>query len=224
MQSDILQWLPEGQRIARRYTQRHLPTDTLDGACGMARQHLMAELSLGLHDLAQLSTAAFEPYSIGLLVDYLRRSHRYYMNEALPQLQHTVAVALHHCPEGHALRTYAPPLVRRFMDETLAHIQSEESHLFPYAIALEQAGRRGAVHVPMHPGFAFGESHHAELDPERLEQLLQKLSNGMQSNMAWRIAMKQLRHLGEDLKLHALIEDEVLIPKLKRAEAQLGQG
>jgi regulator of cell morphogenesis and NO signaling len=189
--------------------------------CEMARNNFLRDLSYSIQDAAHISAQTFAPYSLGLLVEYLHRSHKYYLDKALPEIGNTLEEAVRHSPDGGWFKRYAMPLFRRYVEDTVAHFAYEEQYLFPYALELEK--RQRTAHASPELDYSAGEfiaSHpDSVIDLPKVIAILSSKEETFSDNIAYRILIKRLRHLEEDMHLHSIIEDEVLVAKLQALEA-----
>lgn len=189
--------------------------------CQMARNNFLRDLSFSIQDTAHISAKTFAPYSLGLLVEYLHRSHRFYLDKSLPEIGNTLEEAIRHSPDGGWFKRFAMPLFRRYVEDTVAHFAYEEQHLFPYALGLEKAQRttRSASQEMGYSSDEFIASHpESEIGLPKVIAILSSKESEFKDNIAYRILLKRLRHLEEDMNLHSIIEDEVLVAKLKDLE------
>lgn len=189
--------------------------------CHMAQNHFLRDLSFSIEDISKASAQLFMPYSVGLIVDYLTRSHQYYLNKSLPEIGNTLDAAIRNCPEDGWFRRFAMPLFRKYVNDTVDHFAYEESHLFPYALQLEKAYRTSMPLPPdvQYTSAEFMASHpHSEIDLPKVLAILSSKEDDFKDDIAYRILLKRLRHLEQDMRLHSLIEDDVLVFKLQMLE------
>jgi regulator of cell morphogenesis and NO signaling len=223
MRSEFFYNLPESSKILSRYHASIGSIAANTGACQMARMHLIEDLTLSLHDIDRASAAVFEPYPVGMLVDYLIRTHRYYTGKALPEIELTLKAVIQNAPEGRQICRYGMVLYKKYVDESEAHFQFEETRLFPYAMALERAAISGNKMELNYSAAAFSAEHpHCEIELNKVIAYLTKLGSTLSGNFAFGVMLQQLSALDADMKLHGMIEDDVLVPKLLALEARTG--
>jgi regulator of cell morphogenesis and NO signaling len=164
---------------------------------------------------------------LGVLVDYLQRSHRYYLDVMLPELTHLLlhlqALNQGSFPLLHAL----PAFWRAYRMELHSHFRREDEGLFPYVKKLQ--------HRVQHPLFAFytvdlqnydlnafQEDHHDETkELVEIREIILLSNTHDELPFPYRILLNKLALFERDLKVHSRLEDEVLIPQLKAIETQL---
>ena len=167
---------------------------------------------------------------LGTMVGYLRSTHAYYQETALP----VVEANIHRLLERSNLSGREIDLVTRFFDdykkEFMDHLSEEEQHVLPYILELEQQAARDQ------PDRAFVDRLHTysirefEKGHDRLETSLQNLSRLIikylppcEDFQLCQQVLDQLSSLVKDLADHADMEDKVLIPRVADLENKLLQ-
>ena len=147
-----------------------------------------------------------------LLVPYLHASHTYYTNERLPHIERHLSHISSRVDEK-----YAKVLKQFYADyckEIINHFEDEEKEVFPYISQLltETKPIKHSVHH-------FLESHDSIMDRLiDLTQIVYKYIPGDIINEELMDLMFCVLQLVDDLKKHALIEEKILLPYLKRLE------
>lgn len=189
-----------------------------------SRAHLMLDMSYSAMNPDEASAACFKPYSLDEIIDYLTHSHSYYLNRVLPSIAANLERLHHTCDEHTLLIKAVAGLFHNFCENLEAHIVWEEQGLLNYAKSLSSCEKSGhgsqlledfcitsfAIHHP---------DHRNEL--AELGGLLNKLEQFHANNMAFRMVKKQISDLESDLALHGLIEDEVLLEKVRELRIKL---
>jgi len=170
--------------------------------------------------------SAFRRFDVPTLVDYLRRSHMSYRDKRLPETLQLV----HHLMSTECitpvLMAVLHTFVRDYRSELLEHFAEEEAVLFPYALALH-AAKEGGRAIPANLSGYSSEAFvagHRHLD-DSLGEVRKALRNYCVDGRRFspcHILLHQLRDLEKDLRVHELIEDRVLIPKLREMEQSCG--
>lgn len=191
--------------------------------CPTAQSQFLVDLAYSYLDLDKAAAAQFEPYSISLLSDYLMRTHADYLSRVLPQIDAGLQ-ALANRYSDVALTGAAIPLFEKFAYELRAHIGLEEELFFPYALQVEALadGNKPVSDMIAYSTSAFT-NHHPNHDDDiiKLDALLQGLEAKYKGDMAFRILRKRIAHFMDDMRLHCLIEDDVLAEKVRIAERKL---
>lgn len=169
-------------------------------------------------------------FCVDEIVDYLRRSHRAYIFEQLPEL----ALLFDEYAKEAESSTHNV-LIRNFFDEYRCemekHFYTEDEYMFPYAIAVEKAHSGEELSKEMEQHFKaytitdFMKEHTSiEEKMDDLKNLIVKyVPQSKDSILAFQI-LEKLFHLNNDLDDHSRIEEKVLIPKVLNLEKELKTG
>ena len=179
------------------------------------------------NDAAYLPEQHLWSFSVVEIVDYLRRSHKVYLVEQLPEL----ALLF----EKYASESTSTPyrgLLRNFFAEYSTemekHFATEDEYMFPYALAVESAHKGDDISEEMSRQFKEYTIHDFITEHNNIEEKLADLKNlivrhipqAEDSVLAFQI-LERLFHLNSDLNDHSRIEELVLIPKVVRLESEL---
>ena len=146
------------------------------------------------------------------ILDYLRKSHSYYTQAMLPDLQNALEQMMLPCEERQKL------VIRRFFsdykEELLSHFAYEEDTVFPYVEEM--------LSTPSGSPFTIGEyeQNHSNIE-EKLTDLKNLVIMYMPRPCGQQDAYKALFYLyslQQDLRKHTLIEDDILVPMVVRME------
>lgn len=152
-----------------------------------------------------------------IILEYLQKSHCYYLQKKLPEMENLILVL-----SRNTTLTMAKVLelfFRKFSNELREHIGFEEVHLFPYleALILDRSLPNGGFRIR-----DFVASHNHEL-----EDYLSDFVDHLSTTFAELEGMMEFKHFGHhlrgfemDLRIHAQIEDQVLIPRAILLENQ----
>ena len=146
------------------------------------------------------------------VVKYLRRSHTYYNDTALPQLEESIREVISRCPKRLGF------VVSKFFDDYRAelrkHFAFEEEMVFPYIQKLVLGESRGTFAID-----DFKERH--EVADEKLSDLknlvMKTLPSGSDGQDCFAL-LSFLYFLHRDLTSHTRVEDEVMIPMARYVE------
>ena len=146
------------------------------------------------------------------VVRYLRFSHRYYLETALPTLADAMDRMSRPCEE------HSREILRRFFhdyrDELSRHFAYEEQYVFPYV----EAYLENRQDKPFTAN-EFSETHEsAEEKLEDLKSLVVKYLPAECDLSALQLAVFYIYSLGQDVQKHILLEDILLAPMLPAKE------
>ena len=151
---------------------------------------------------------ALSKASIRDIVNYLRRSHTYYMEVVLQKLADSLTAMVRSCEPRS--RDIMGRFFRDYREELSRHFEYEETHVFPYV----ETGGSAAFKVA-----EFEQTH--ESAEEKLEDLkslvLKYLPEGSDPGEAER-TVQLLYILSRDVRKHIILEDYVLAPLLDKRE------
>jgi len=175
---------------------------------------LASDLEYTYLDPLKAEASVFVKYPIGLLVNYLEQCHRDYTELLISNILNSFSQLLKNAPDCRLLQQMGPLIIYGFKKDALAHFDYEEWNLFPYARALDKGEQLKTYSTEEF------EKNHPEhvVDIDRLSKFFELLAPELESHMTYRILMKRLRDLKLEFDVHGLIEDRVLIPKLKSLE------
>lgn len=173
-------------------------------------------------ELNQLSTAE--------LVQYLQTSHNYYLQKKLPEIEQTAVQVFQVCNESHPLMAYLCLFFARYKKKLEAHIRYEEESLFPYIVKLLDVNRSCGSDLEISDvmqsfSTAIFLQNHSDIEEElrKVKDLIIKHVSGHRAPLPYKVFLSQLHYFEIELSKHALVEDEVLIPKVIALEKELLQ-
>lgn len=174
------------------------------------------------------TAADFESYRIGLIVDYIQRTHSFYLQKKLPEIAQSILLLSGHYESNHPILMILQTFFHRYCQDLTTHINEEERLLLPYIVKLNNAflapyhfseyvvaGQRYSI-------AQFLEDHHdTEDELKDIRETIRLYQPPATNESLYRILLTQLETFEQDLHVHARIEEEVLIPKAKKLESDL---
>jgi len=164
-------------------------------------------------------------FSVTVVIDYLLKTHKYYLGYVLPEQERLIDLFLSECINGCKENELICKFYNKFKKEFVHHVQFEEVKVFPYILKLNDA-----VQNPLQKGDfkeKFGgftikgfEKEHGNMD-EKMFDLKNIIIKYLPPNYDLNIGNSLLSNLfmfEKDLKNHARIEDKILVPKVKQLE------
>ncbi len=160
-------------------------------------------------------------FDITIVLDYLQRTHRYYIGRRLPEIEQMVQNIVSN--DENEFASFLLPFFRTLKTNLTEHIKEEEKQLFPYIIALNQ--RLDSLTTKFKNTFiaSFADSHNHLIEDQLVLARSVLIENEKKTldTMPLRVLIYQLDLLEKDLRLHAKIEDHVLMPKARLLEKEL---
>lgn len=154
-----------------------------------------------------------EDYDPVLVLQYLRKSHRLYLNSTLCEIEQTLDwLAL----EIGSTSPYLKLMTLFLLDyrtQLTQHIQNEESQLFPLLDRLFAVGTSDLSKEEISTILCFQDGHHAtEIDLLMLRRVLREYLGSGEHYSSFRVLLNRLKSLELDLHVHHQLEEEVLLP------------
>jgi regulator of cell morphogenesis and NO signaling len=190
---------------------------------GIQPEFLLAVLGV-FEDPEAFRPAEFEHFPLTVIVDYLQKTHHYYVTKKLLEIEQSIHLLIDAYPRAHPLLV----LLRGFYADYKAHLQKhievEERELLPYILKMSHAGKLGewsgssaAISIA-----EFMHQHHdTEKDLAEVRAAILHYSPPEGNQTLYRILLSQLQVLEKDLAIHAMMEDEVLLPRALELEKEL---
>lgn len=169
----------------------------------------LLQLNLG-RDLAEIAPLQVE--DVPFLLDYLLAGHEYYMQEANPDIAGQLGVIL---PEvDRPIRELLRDFFDRYMQEARAHFDYERDTVFPYVRSLWQARELRQYRMQDY------KHHHSDIQIKLadLQNLFLRYLPPLRNAGQARRLLYALGMLRNDLNIHTLLEDDVLVPLVEKME------
>src|SRR6186713_504784 len=162
----------------------------------------------------------FEVFPIELVVDYIQRTHAFYLQKKLPEIAQSILLLSGHYQSNHPILVVLQTFFHRYCQDLTTHISEEEKLLLPYIVQLSNA-----TLTPNHLSTfvmasqqysiaAFLKDHHdTEDELKDIRETIRLYQPPATNESLYRILLTQLETFEQDLHVHAQIEEQVLIPK-----------
>ncbi|WP_027000558.1 hypothetical protein [Eisenibacter elegans] len=169
-------------------------------------------------------------YGVEVIIAYLRHIHVNFIQRRLPYMatlvKHLQSKDLESPDLVKDLQLFFP----LFVEEFIEHIHEEEDGLFAYLLRLHQTaqGKYPAVklfyELDKSPLKDFAEHHHDSDDEMRgVRELTNQYALTQKSPLLQVVLYEELKAFEYELKVHADIEDHVLLPKGVQLETEVRQ-
>lgn len=189
--------------------------DSLDNLIALARE--------GATDFPE---ELIRQVSIPHLLQALKKSHAVYLNSKLPEIEQSIYHLYSKQTNSDNVLLMLCGFFISYQKKLVAHIQYEEVFLFPYIQSLLEFQRTGTpIDRERFGNFTLKQffENHSNLE-EDLNDVRNKITEnieGLKTPLAFRIFMTQLEHFERDLSVHAVLEDDILLPRLVDLEIHL---
>lgn len=176
-------------------------------------------------DHKNIDLSVIHHFSIGQLTDYLIRSHQYYLNKRLPEIEQEMVFVISEFGYNGPLLKVILNFLLTYKKELLDHFTYEETHLFPYAVSLDKVKdnpeRLNTLMNYSTKVFLDFHDHTEEIELSELKKELLKYKPAINKSFPYNVMLEKLHTLEIDLYVHSVIEEEVLVPKLIDIEKHL---
>lgn len=164
-------------------------------------------------------------FSVSMVIEYLVKTHRYYINYLIPENDRLIELFLSANPEQNTENDLVRKFYTKFKEEFVIHIDFEESVMFPYVLELNQV-----IENPLsrpnfrqkYPDFSISgfEKEHSAMDDKMddLKNIIIKYLPPNYDQNRGNAFLSNLFMFEKDLKNHSRIEDHILLPKVKQLE------
>jgi regulator of cell morphogenesis and NO signaling len=164
-------------------------------------------------------------FSVSMVIEYLVKTHRYYINYLIPENDRLIELFLSANPEQNTENDLVRKFYTKFKEEFVIHIDFEESVMFPYVLELNQV-----IENPLsrpnfrqkYPDFSISgfEKEHSAMDDKMddLKNIIIKYLPPNYDQNRGNAFLSNLFLFEKDLKNHSRIEDHILLPKVKQLE------
>jgi regulator of cell morphogenesis and NO signaling len=164
-------------------------------------------------------------FSVMIVIDYLRKTHKYYLDYVLPEQERLIDLFILNCQNDCKENELIRKFYNKFRTEFIHHVQIEESQVFPYILKLNEAVLNPDardIFLTRYKDFSIKgfEQEHSDMD-EKMFDLKNILIKYLPPNYDLNIGNSLLASLfmfEKDMKNHSRIEDKILIPKVRQLE------
>ena len=166
-------------------------------------------------------TEKFMVYEIPVIIDYLVKSHHYYLSSRLPLIEQNICIQINKFEKKHPLIYIFYEFILFYKRDLKEHFKEEEEFLFPFANSLYEFAKNNSTNELENikklkiKALAFIEKHQNE--PSELSSLndaFLKYKSKESNPTVFKGILNQLNDFQKDLNIHAQIEDNILIKKI----------
>lgn len=174
------------------------------------------------------SPEMFNAFSLDIIIDYIRRTHQYYLHKKLLEIEQSIHLLLQDYSDQHPLLYILQNFYSQYKTDLGEHIIAEENCLLPYILFLKDSEENGFtqqdlfIRTRTYSLHSFLEAH-SDPDEElqRVRLSILRYQPPQTNQTPYRILLSQLAVFEKDLSVHALIEEKVLIPRALNMEKNL---
>ena len=173
------------------------------------------------YEVENIAHTDFEKYEIPTLVDYLKRSHKYYISKRIPEIEQTIDNIT--SQESNILGSFLKNFFKQYKYDLQRHFDTEEKNIFPFALKLynyhyfDDVSHIKFLKERQNFVMKFLDNHKKEKSElKKIEQSLIEYKSKNATTLSYLdILLQKLKNFHVDMKIHSEIEDNVLDNKIK---------
>jgi len=188
---------------------------------------LLLDLINCYDDLDFLKKTNFEEYSILDLIDYLEKSHRYYLLKRIPEIEQSLEKLTQQ--ESFTFNYVLLMFFKEYKKDIISHFKTEDEILFPFCKVLHNYIQKNSqedlifILENQKKAFSIMRDHQQNKDGiDDLQNVLLKYSPNNKKLSYFEIFLNQMSVFQHDLKIHAEIEENILVKKTTKLLNSLG--
>jgi len=186
------------------------------------------EVVNAFHDPGYYPREKLMNYPLVLIVEYLRSTHRFYLEDKIPEIEEMIEQMISRCyPDKEQME-----LIRNFFGlykkELFEHIRREEEEVFPYVLLIEEASAGKKLSGEQQSRLQGRTMKAYQEEHDDIEEKLFDLKNIIikylpppEVPQACTKILHELFYLEQDINDHSRIEDKVMAPKVEQLEKEL---
>jgi regulator of cell morphogenesis and NO signaling len=167
-------------------------------------------------------------FPVSLIVNYLKKTHLYYLDEKIPEIERYIHLVLKEEKKGNDKFKLVESFFTEYKQELTNHINREETNVHPYVLEVETAFLKNEIEKNLYAKIRKYSINDYASEHDNVEEKLFDLKNIIikylppsNSTGLCNTILIELFRLEKDLNAHASLEDKVLIPKVAAMEEKL---
>lgn len=168
-------------------------------------------------------------FPLGLIIEYIKKSHKYYLDIKVPQIEDLIRKLITQADESRQRElSLIEKFFREYKVELIEHIHEEENNVYPYAISIDKAYSSGKIeqsHIKAikENSITKYEEGHTNIEDKLfdLKNIIIKYLAPAEDYIISHGLLIELFRLERDLNDHARIEEKVLVPKVQFIEKEI---
>lgn len=167
-------------------------------------------------------------FPVSLIVKYLQKTHQYYLDEKIPEIERNIHLVLEEEKSGNDKFKLVENFFTEYKQELTNHITREETTIHPYVLDIESAFLKNEMSRNLYSKIRKYSINDYATEHDNVEEKLFDLKNIIikylpptNSTGLCNTILIELFRLEKDLNAHASLEDKVLIPKVAAMEEKL---
>lgn len=177
------------------------------------------------HDEDYFPQSHLQSFSVQLIVDFLIKTHDYYHQVKIPEIEGMIDDMIQHCYQEKEKIGLLQKFFKDYKEELKTHTDYEENVVFPYALKIEENYNDPRPGADFRRQFGDYSMEHYLQEHDDVETKLFELKNIIikylpppKSNYHCNKVLYELFQLERDLNDHSRIEEKVMAPKIEAME------
>ena len=177
-----------------------------------------------------ITKSDFSLFSLSTVVDYLKKTHAYYLKVGLPKIETQVLTLINNSNLSKEKKNLVTTFFNDYKKDFLNHIMHEEEKVLPYILKIEDQSKKSSPDASFIKEIRENSISKYAREHDRLEDSLANLAAliikylpPFKNRELCDQILSELFTLKEDLIDHARMEDRVLVPKVADLEEELLQ-
>ncbi len=168
---------------------------------------------------------ALKKVSIVQVIDYLKSTHRYYLERMIPEIEIRINILVQQSDINQQQYRLVKQFFNGYAEELFSHISLEESKIYPYVINLNTAYHNKSAtndlleQIATKP-ISYYAKEHSDIESKLadLKNILIKYLGRAKDSFLRNQVLEVLFRLENDINDHSRIEDKVLVPMVEHME------
>jgi regulator of cell morphogenesis and NO signaling len=166
-----------------------------------------------------------QTFSVALITDYLQKTHQYYHQVKVPEIESLINEMVDTCYTQKENLVLLKKFFNDYKQELLNHTEREEEVVYPYTLSVEKAFNSNQIDssiIDLMNTYSIDifKTEHDDIE-EKLYDLKNIIIKYLPQPKDIRLCNKLIQELfilEQDINDHSIIEDKVLVPKIRTME------
>ena len=170
----------------------------------------------------------FNVFPVDIIIDYIQRTHKMYLTKVLHEIEQSLGLLNQAYPTGHELLELLNNFYLDYKSDLIHHIREENEKLIPHIKFLVSCNDSNFNSFEFHKrknDFSiedFFENHEDnDSDLEMIRNKILMYEPPQSNQFIYGVLLNQFELFEQDLHIHGLIEEQVLIPRALEMEHKL---
>jgi len=203
---------------------------SIDEVCDIYKinKSFFLEIVNSFHNKEYFPQKNLQNFPIRLITDYLGKTHHYYLDEKIPEIENLIQKMIKECYQDSENAQLVNTFFQEYKKELISHIKMEDDVVFPYGLFIEnkflgKASKTRPSGIPENYSIQEYNQNHDDIEEKLfdLKNIIIKYLPAPTKPSLCNQVISALFVLEKDISDHSRIEDKVLIPKVELMEQAL---